>query len=420
MYKLKIALLVLVVCAVCQVTNSQNNTNSPYTRFGYGDISNNTNGEQRAMGGITTATRSNKSINPANPASYTAVDSMTFMFDVGASCLITHLADPTGYRNTFNGNLEYITLQFPIGKWIGISAGLLPYSLVGYDMTESDSLLVTGQTDVDGNDTYAYWTKSYYGQGGISQVYIGLSFELFKHVSIGANAYYMFGTVENMRSLSFTSSSYTSVLQGNYIEISDFRFRYGIQAYHTFAKKHNIVLGATYEHKSALNGSFLQIETNTNDTTDVSSDGFDLPMCYGVGIQYTYDNRLMISADYNFQNWADARYFGKTDSLQNRTKLAIGAEYRHNPMGQKYLHRMAFRAGLNVSNSYITGTQADFFSNNIGASVGVGFPLRNSNTVVNTAFEYGRIGSLASLREDYFKFTISISLNESWFFKRRL
>ncbi len=372
------------------------------------------------MGGVSTATRSNKSINSANPASYTAVDSMTFMFDVGASILTSRLTDQAGHRNTFNGNLEYITMQFPIGKWFGFSAGLLPYSSVGYDLTESDSLVITGQTDVNGNPTHAYWTKNYYGEGGISQVYMGLSFELFKHVSIGANAYYMFGKVENMRSLSFTSSTYATVLQRNYIDVSDFRFRYGIQAYHTFAKKHNIVLGATFENKSKLNGTFLQIETNTNDTTNISSDGFDLPMCYGVGIQYTYDNRLVISADYNFQDWASAKYFGKTDSLQNRMKFALGAEYRHNPMGQKYIDRMAFRAGINISNSYITGVQKDFFSNNIGAAIGVGFPLRNSNSVINATFEYGKVGSTVSLREDYFKFTISTSVNENWFFKRKL
>lgn len=419
MYKIRITLLFLLVCTVYQYANSQNNTNSPYTRFGYGDIGNNTNGEQRAMGGVSIATRSNRSINSVNPASYTAVDSMTFMFDVGASAFASRLTDANGHRNTFNGNLEYITMQFPIGKWIGFSAGLQPYSMVGYDMTQSDSL-PTKDVDVNGNPTYAHWTKSFYGEGGISQVYMGLSFELFKHVSIGANAYYMFGKVENLRSLSFTSSKYTSVLQRNYISVSDFRFRYGLQAYHTFAKKHNVVLGATFENKSKLNGEFLQIETNTYDTTSTLSDGFDLPMCYAVGIQYTYDNRLVVAADYSFQDWKNAQYFGKTDSLQNRMKVAIGAEYRHNPMGQKYIDRMAFRAGLNISNSYITGVQKDFFSNNIGASVGVGFPLRNSNTLINATFEYGKVSSSPLLREDYFKFTISACVNENWFFKRKL
>ena len=66
---------------------AQNNTNSPYTLYGFGDISDNHSGEQRAMGGVAIGSRSRTSINTANPASYSVVDSMTFMFDMGVSAL---------------------------------------------------------------------------------------------------------------------------------------------------------------------------------------------------------------------------------------------------------------------------------------------------------------------------------------------
>ena len=80
----------------------QNNTNSPYTRFGYGELIDANSGEQRAMGGIGIGSRNSSSINAMNPASYSAVDSMTFMFDFGVSGLISRFSDPTGKNSIFN------------------------------------------------------------------------------------------------------------------------------------------------------------------------------------------------------------------------------------------------------------------------------------------------------------------------------
>jgi len=119
MYKNKLLLLVLASIIFAQFTNGQNNTNSPYTRFGYGDISDTNNGEQRALGGVSIGSRSNTSINTVNPASYSAVDSMTFMFDIGSSALMSRFTDQSGKRSTFNANLEYITMQFPLSKYVG-------------------------------------------------------------------------------------------------------------------------------------------------------------------------------------------------------------------------------------------------------------------------------------------------------------
>ncbi|HOO19502.1 MAG TPA: hypothetical protein PK296_04870, partial [Paludibacteraceae bacterium] len=116
-----------------QLSYSQNNTNSPYTRFGYGEINDNHNGEQRAMGGVAMGVRSSASINSVNPASYSVVDSMTFMFDMGASLLVSNFSSGNNKKTTFTGNLDYLTIQFPLAKKIGVSAGIQPYSFSGYN-----------------------------------------------------------------------------------------------------------------------------------------------------------------------------------------------------------------------------------------------------------------------------------------------
>ena len=85
--------------------------------------------------------RNNKVICSAQPASFTACDSLTFMFDLAASVMWSRYQDVSGMRNKANGNLEYLALQFPLWKrYIAFSAGVLPYSAVGYDITLADSI----------------------------------------------------------------------------------------------------------------------------------------------------------------------------------------------------------------------------------------------------------------------------------------
>jgi hypothetical protein len=423
MYKNKLLLLLLALIIFIQFSSGQNNTNSPYTRFGYGDISDTNNGEQRAMGGIAIGSRSNRSINVVNPASYSCVDSLTFMFDLGTSGLISHFSETSGSVTKLNANLEYITMQFPLAKWLGFSAGALPYSFVGYDFQSSDSIYLNENNAT--KDTVRY-SKYFNGSGGFSQVYMGLSANIFKHISLGANAYYMFGTINNFRSLVFNNTTnYTTTSVATTIQANDFRFRFGAQLYNTFAKKHDVTLGFIYEPKIKLRGGFSQITTGVlNDTIDASHPnytnyGFELPSMYGIGLNYCFDKRLTIGIDYSLQQWKDAQFFSKTDSLGNRSKLAIGVEYLPNPKSRKYADQIHYRAGFNISDSYFN-INGQSLPKNIGLSFGVGLPLHNNNTVLNASFEYGKIGSLSLLNEDFYKITFNFTFNEHWFFKRKL
>mgnify|MGYP003623855624 CR=1 FL=1 len=110
----------------------QNNTNSPYTRFGYGQLADRSFGAGRAMGGVGIGLRSSKQINPMTPASYTAMDSLTFLFDFGATGQVSWFSDQVNSERQFNANIDYVAMQFPVTRWLAMSIGLLPYSHVGY------------------------------------------------------------------------------------------------------------------------------------------------------------------------------------------------------------------------------------------------------------------------------------------------
>jgi len=384
---------------------AQNNTSSPYSRFGYGELNDNVPGAYRALGGVGIGMRSNKVINPAQPASYTVVDSTTFMFDLAASVMWDQYEDASGVRNKANGNLEYLSIQFPIWKkHIAMSLGFMPYSMVGYSFSMSDSI----------NSDYHY-SKSYAGEGGISELYGGLSFNICDWFALGANIYYMFGSVSNYRSVLFTESL-NSISQSSVMTVSDVRFRYGAQFFHQF-EKHSFAVGAIFENKSALRGQYMLTESTTADTVaNDSSILSDWPMTWGVGVSYTYANRLTLAADYTTYCWADARYYDTSVNLRNRSKLSVGVEYVHNPSGRRYVDHMPWRLGFSMADSYVKTIPGRDYT----VSIGTAFPLHNVGTIINTTLEYGHRGSANILQENYLKFTINASISENWFFKRRL
>ena len=388
---------------------AQNMTSSPYSRFAYGDLNENVPTAYRSMGGVGYGMRNNRAINPSQPASFTACDTLTFMFDIAGSACWNRYQDADGHKNRANGNLEYVTLQFPIWKqWIAMSAGLLPYSSVGYSIALSDS--TTG-------GAYHY-KASYEGDGNISEVYGGLSFNICNWFALGANIYYMWGDLSHMRSLTFTESGLNSTIQYEMLSVSSVRFRYGAQFFHTWGD-HSLNVGAVFENKMKLNGDLILIETQSEDTIPVYKGLFETPMLWGVGASYTWANRLTIAFDFERQHMASAMYNGadgRYSGLQDKNRYAFGVEYRHNIQSRKYAERMLWRAGISVQDEYL----ASIGAKRVTATIGVGFPLWSIGSVINLGLEYSHRGTSVGLEDNGLRFTIGASIAENWFFKRKL
>lgn len=408
----KISLLALVLTFALQYTTSQSQSNSPYTRFGYGEISQSTPAELKAMGGVSMANRSKYTINSLNPASYTSTDSLTFMFDIGASGRISRFSDKQEFNNTFNANFDYIKLRFPLAKWLAVSAGLEPYSMVGYNFRQTGDA-TTQDKKISTQTTY---TQNFTGKGGLSQAYAGLSVKLLDHISLGANTYYLFGEINNIRSVFFNDARLTPSNYFNSIKANDLRWEYGIQLYHTINAKHNLTIGAIYTPKHQLNGNFSAI---LNQKELLTNKGFDLPQSFGLGLNYQFDQKLTIGAEYQQTQWQDVRFFNQKDTLLNTQKIALGAEYIPNPTGRKYSDHIRYRLGANTTNQYyqIANNKA---GQNFTISLGVGLPVRTGKSIMNIALEYGKIGNSATLREDFIKISFSANINEYWFFKPKL
>jgi len=144
-------------------------------------------------------------------------------------------------------------------------------------------------------------------------------------------------------------------------------------------------------------------------------------MSFGVGISYVKENSFEINADYYYQAWGDAKFFGeKSAFLTDLNKFAIGAEWIPDKFSiRSYTNRIAYRFGINYEQTYL------IFGNNqindFGISFGVGLPIYRSNSTINVAAQVGRKGTKENnlILENYARLNLSVNLYDRWFIKRR-
>lgn len=388
---------------------------SPYSKYGYGLLNDNATSMQRSMGGVGYAMSNGRQINVMNPASYAAIDSLTFLWDIGLSLTTLSATENGKSGNSVGGGLDYITMQFPLGKYMGGSVGLMPYSSVGYSF---------GSKIDNGTD-------SRMGYGGINQLYAGFSGRPFEGFSLGVNVAYLFGTIVNDVYATTTTANNVSLFE-RVMQIRDWNINIGAQYTYKFNKKHKATLGLVYTPGKTLLGNTWGVyyDQNNDQKVDIDTvgytslkDKYTSAHTFGGGVSYTYDDRLNIEADFTYQNWKDAKYapvenFEVTE-LDNRWKMAIGAQYTPKPRGN-YLQRMNYRIGTYYTHDYIV-----IKGNNIreyGVSVGFGLPTTSTKTVINLGFEYKRREAYPTslITENYFNITLGVNFNELWFWQNKI
>lgn len=413
MLKNKVSIVLIALSLFAGMSSvAQNNTNSPYSRYGYGILEDNAVGASRGMGGIGYGYQSGRQINIKNPASYAAMDSLTFLFDIGVSLQNTWMKEGALKESNINGNLDYVTFQFPLGRHMAGSAGLAPFSSVGYSF---------GGSIPNGSYTQI-------GEGGISQAFLGLSGHVYKGLYVGANVSYLFGNIEHTTTLLPTDNTIGSIFLKK-LHVSDFRVEFGVQYTHNINKKNRITVGAVYTPEKKLLGRTYTTEemySTTSGSTSLSrSDSssikskYALPTSIGAGLTYVWDDRLTVGADVTFQDWGNVKYAGVKDSLNNRLKIALGAEFLPSPMSGNYFKRMRYRVGAFYNRSYLKVKGSDI--DEYGVTCGFGFPIRRDKSILNLSLEYLNRQSTPTsfIRENFLRVSLSLTFNELWFFKRK-
>ena len=425
MNKRIISSIVVATVAVCGF--AQSGTNSPYSQYGLGILSDQSQGFSRGMNGASLGIRQGNVSNTLNPASYSAVDSLTMIFDVGASGQVTNFKEGNTKVNANNANFEYGVGLFRLMKGVGVIFGVLPFSNVGYKYTSSTYLDRTNGTV----------TETFSGEGGLHQAFIGAGVRVFPSLSLGFNASYLWGSID--RSIVSSSTTYINSLSKSYsASVNSYKLDFGAQLDLPLSRKDLVTLGATVGlgHKLGADPECSVINIGTtgmrDTTTLVANDALEIPMTYGVGLAWRHGISLLVDADVYLQQWgkceypmydgASKSYAIRNDQLKDRWKFVVGADYVPNALDNNYFKRIHYRLGAGYATPYIKINGVDG-PKELSLSAGFGLPLQNkfnNRSMLNISAQYVRTSAKGMITENTFRINIGLTFNERWFFKWKI
>ncbi len=466
---------------------AQNNTFSPYSRYGLGDITPTTFAHNAGMGGAYIALMPDSGngsaypqamfINAGNPAAYSRIKFSTL--EVGGTFVNSTFKSSTSSLNKWGANFAYGALGFPIRKNGGASFGIMPYSNVGYDTKNT-----TNEAGI-GNVSYLY-----NGTGGLNKAFIGYGMmpfqkrlikyrrknlfipdsvkrkshtgymvgEFFAKVlsdlSVGFNANYVFGTIEQDARVVYPSSIlYNNTYRSRYLSMGDFTGNFGAQtavtidsiidkkgrrrsiekhvatlkALGTFSDaelkiKRDSISAATPLHKRHFNeklkftfGYFMalnnSLKVNYSSTiynyilngfgqeiirdtvlyTANAKASIALPLEQGFGIGFKKGERINAVADFAITNWSKFNFIDNPSALKDNYRIAFGVNY----VPDKYASgsgALFKKLNYRLGANYQTGyiELKNTTLSNYAVTAGVGFPVG-----------IGRLSSMVNISAQY-------------------
>ncbi len=422
MYKpLGYLLFPLLLMLVIQPLEGQKRTFSPFSRYGLGELETRELGQSQGMGGTGIGMRSNEHLNNLNPASYSAMDSLSFFMEAGITGFTQTFKSFMG-KETYNDmDFNYFAMGFPVTQKVFVSLGLQPYSNAGYNFEYTANTALNKAI----------------GTGNLTSVYGGIAIKPIRSLSLGAHATYLFGNLQHTTFVEFIDNP-TAFKYGVQTEIhaSDFFFDLGAQYSIKINKSNTLIFGLTFQPQTSISGDYQKtaakgmvyaqdgklFQSNilipeASDTSNVK--GFDLPDAFGAGVSYNWNNRLVVAADYSTQKWGDAGLMENLSSVTTSNKFSAGAEFIPDERSQSYLGMIRYRVGVRYLEDYIKLNNHQV--KDLGISFGVGLPLSRTKTSVNVAFEVGKRGTSerSQLEETYGKLKINFTFYEIWFRQRK-
>lgn len=408
---------------------AQSGTNSPYSQYGLGLLNEQSSGFNRGMNGLGLAFREHNQVNYINPASYSALDSLTFIFDAGLSGQITNFNENGHKINANNADFEYAVAAFRAFKHVGVSFGIVPFTNVSYNYAITDYL---------NDDRDVAYTNTYSGSGGIHQVYFGAGWEFLKGLSVGANISYLWGDIDRSVINSYSDGSIKTLSKYYTASVKSYKLDVGLQYQLALDKKNALAIGLTYGlgHKLGTDPTCNIISTNTMtavaDTASFTvNNGLEIPTSFGAGVMWNHANKLKLGADFSYQQWGslqypvyrvvndEPRYELTDDYYKDRYKVTVGGEFCNDEMSRRFFDRIRFRAGVSYATSYykINGLDGP---DEISASIGFGIPIvnaYNNRSVLNISGQWVHSAANGLLTENTFRINIGITFNERWFMK---
>jgi hypothetical protein len=414
-YARYIYLITIIFSLAAFSTKAQNNTSNPYSMYGLGELRSQTNAANAGMGNAGLGLPSGSFLNVLNPASYTGIDSLNFLFEIGVDGQYSEFESQGDFAKASHMNLSYMAMGFRINKWAAAGLGLNPYSNSGYEINSGGWIEGT---------SYQY-PLDIMGSGNISRAYVGLAFTPVKNLSLGVKPSFLFGKLVQTQyhDLSIIGSSSVSNVTTDFFH--NFFIEFGAQ-YTLKLKPGDLSLGVMYNPGTALetkrNHTTYDDAGNTYEyRTENNRDNFLVPAEYGIGLAFKSKRNMVYALDAGTQKWSNYDYSDEKSAnirLQDNPYVRAGFEYTptENYLA-KYYKRINYRLGFRYAKSYL-----DLRSTNqkeICVSLGFGLPINIQNQLsrIDISFEGGQNGTTENrlIQETFLRVRVGLSLRDFWF-----
>jgi hypothetical protein len=406
--------------------NGQKLINSPYSRFNIGSLEPAGSFRNLGMGGVGTAIRDNNSISYSNPASYSSLDTNSFVFDFAIDYGKSIFSDGVSEYSSDDFNFHHLIFGFPLAKDWGLALGITPYSSGYYKMSE-----VVLSDDPEFNPTVGEYTSYHSGEGGYSNFFLGSGININKNISIGVNMTILFGQVKRVYQVNF--SDIYNVYHNNALEnlrLGGINFDYGIQYITPLKNDYFFNAGASLSSSKYYRSQYDQISLkatvySSQDTisfvADDSTRAF-IPGTLKLGISFGKKNKFTTGLDLIITNWSNSKIPGMDGYAADTKALLFGAELIPDRFSNySPLKRLEYRIGGHIADNYLIIQEEQV--KEIGVSFGIGLPLRRSLSKANLYFDYTRkTGPSLSKLYSSNCFTMGVSLNlydGFWFMQRK-
>ena len=399
-------------------TFAQRGTSSAYSFYGIGETKFKGTSENRAMGGLSIFPDSIH-MNLQNPAGYGGLEYTTL--SISGSYNSTKAVSNFDEGSSQNSSIDYLTIGIPLSKKWSAGIGLLAYSSVGYriqNITEGD-----------------FGTSNQFkGDGGVSRVFLSSGYKITPNLSFGATVDYNFGEITTS-ALEFQQAVQFGTQELNVSQVTGFSFDFGAMWNKKINEKQKLFLSAIYTPESTLNLSnartiaTVQFSPTTDpfvidsQEIDVADTKLKLPSKFAFGAGFGEERKWLIGAEFTLtqsNNMKNRFEDITTATFENAQKIAVGGYYipEFNSFSS-YFKRITYRAGLRYENTGLIINNKSI--EDTAVTFGLGFPVPGSFSNINVGVEYGRKGTKAAdlVRENYVNFTMSLSLNDKWFVKRK-
>jgi hypothetical protein len=372
-------------------------------------INENSTGKNAALGSSGIAFLSDGYLNNLNPASYSGIDSLSFMMDLGIYGGYTNYESRNLNKSKIVANLSYFAFGFRINKWFASSFGIIPYSTVRYDINTENTL--------DGIPEIIDVTST--GEGGINKFYWGNSLRLNKYLSFGINATYIKGTILQKEIISDNNYISGYVSQSTQY-VNNLMLDYG--ALLTIGiNNSNLRLGVIYNKEKQLNTTSDFYYTSSYDTLELlaKKSSYSIPENLGIGLSFEHNNIFKIGFDYKKSNWSKINYNFSSIRARDSEKFSFGLEISPKNKHSFSFRNLDYRIGGFYKKSYLVIHDKPLDSKALTA--GIGIPLNRKISKINLAIEIGQYGTLSKglIKERYGMLHLDISLHDIWFQKRK-